>query len=113
MAYSESIKISAHPNLYNGKSGRELRIDYSLPTEGTNNETGIVVFVPGFGGNIDSKVYKKMRETFADQYNLVTMQCDYFGSRYMQLAENFSFKEPLNDLFSSGELTLLNEKKLQ
>lgn len=111
MAYSESIKISAHPNLYNGKSGRELRIDFSLPTEGTNTETGIVVFVPGFGGNIDSKVYKKMRETFADQYNLITMQCDYFGSKHMQDAENISFKESVNDLFSSSELTLLTENK--
>lgn len=112
MAHSESIKISAHPNLYNGKSGRELRIDFSLPTQGTNSETGIVVFVPGFGGNVDSKVYKKMRETFADQYNLITMQCDYFGNRFMQGAKNISIDQSkVKEILSSDEFALVADKK--
>jgi len=68
-----------------------LRIEYSIPQRGTNDDTGIVLLVPGFGGSIDSRVYKKMRETFADTYNLVTVQCDYFGHKFMQNANEITF----------------------
>lgn len=45
---------------------------------------GILLLIAGFGGNANSNVYKKMRRVFADEYNLVTVQCDYFGSEFMQ-----------------------------
>ncbi|WP_185807657.1 DUF2920 family protein [Lysinibacillus telephonicus] len=102
-----SIKIPAHYNLYNGKNNRELRIDYAIPESGTNEETGIFIFVPGFGGHIDSKVYKKMRDVFADKYNCVTLQCDYFGSKFMQEAEEFTLKgdfSMIRHLFTNNEL---------
>lgn len=91
MAYNQEIIIPAHPNIYNGNNERTYRIEYSIPQNGTDEQTGIVLFVPGFGGNIDSKVYKKMREAFADKYNLVTIQCDFFGSKFMQGDDGFSF----------------------
>lgn len=84
MAHKESIKIPAHHNIYNGFNERELRIDFSIPSKGTNEKTGIFIFSPGFGGHIDSNVYKKMRNDFADQLNMVTIQCNYFGSEFMQ-----------------------------
>lgn len=93
MAYNQHLEIPAHPNIYNGNNERTLKIEYSIPEKGTNDETGIVVFVPGFGGDINSKVYKKMREVFANQYNLITVQCDYFGSKFMQEAEKFNCSE--------------------
>lgn len=96
MAYNQNLIISAHPNIYNGNNERTYRIDYSIPQNGTTKDTGIALIVPGFGGNIDSKVYKKIRETFADTYNLVTVQCDYFGSKFMQSSESFSY--PINNL---------------
>lgn len=33
-----------------------------------------------------------MRNLFSDQYNLVTVQCDYFGWEFMQEAKNITFK---------------------
>lgn len=96
MAINESLNIPAHPNIYNGYNERDLRIDFSIPIAGTNEDTGVFVFVPGFGGHIDSNVYKKMRERFADKYNVVTVQCDYFGSRFMQSANSFTYH--LDDL---------------
>ena len=80
-----STSITAHPNIYVGAAGRELRIDFCTPDLGVNEQTGLLILVPGFGGNIDSHVYKKMREEFADQHNLVTIQCNYFGSSYMAI----------------------------
>lgn len=78
MAEQHSIHIPAHYNIYSGATGRELRVDFSIPSEGVNETTGLLLLVPGFGGNIDSKVYSKMRNVFADQFNLITIQCDYF-----------------------------------
>lgn len=85
MAYNYSINVPAHPNIYTGDNLRKYRIEYSVPNDGTDKDTGIIVLVPGFGANIDSNVYKKMRETFADTYNCVTIQCEYFGSKFMQV----------------------------
>lgn len=91
MAFLDTITIPAHHNIYNGYNERNLRIDFAIPDEGTNEDTGIFILVPGFGGHIDSKVYKKMRTQFANQYNVVTVQCDYFGSRFMQEASDINF----------------------
>ncbi|MEG0450239.1 MAG: DUF2920 family protein, partial [Lysinibacillus sp.] len=100
MAENHSIRIPAHHNIYNGFSNRELRIEFSIPEKATDENTGIAIFVPGFGGNIDSNVYKKMRETFADTYNLVTVQCDFFGSDFMQSASSFNLKGDIKELLS-------------
>ena len=43
----------------------------------------MLVIVPPYGANIDSHVYEKMRSKFCDEYNLVVMQCDYFGNKFM------------------------------
>lgn len=125
MAIIESINIPAHHTIYNNYRNRELRIDFAIPESGTNEKTGILIFVPGFGGNIESKVYKKMRKEFADKYNMVTVQCDYFGSKFMQSAERLhlsnqdSIKYLLNDeefqRFQNDKselLTILKEKEV-
>lgn len=106
MSEQHTLNIPAHPNIYTGQSERDLRIDFSVPDRGVNFETGILMLVPGFGANIESKVYKKMRNIFADKYNLVTIQCEYFGSAYMQTSENVGLKDPkvLNKFFSEKEL---------
>ncbi len=94
MSIQTSIHIKAHKNIYNQTTDRNLRIDYCVPDNGINKDTGLVIFVPGFGGNMDSNVYVKMRNKFADTYNLVTIQCDYFGSSYMQGVDNFTIAHP-------------------
>ncbi|WP_186580817.1 DUF2920 family protein [Aquibacillus kalidii] len=106
MAEQHSLHIPAHQNIYNGSCNRELRIEFSIPENGVNERTGLVIFVPGFGGDIDSNVYTKMRRQFADKYNLVTIQCDYFGSCYMQSTNKFSYKDPdlLNSILTVEEL---------
>ena len=108
MAHNQVIIIPAHPNIYNGNNERTYRIEYSIPQNGTNEQTGIVLFVPGFGGNIDSKVYKKMREEFADKYNLVTIQCDFFGSKFMQGNDGFSYSlDGLKKILSEDHYEIL------
>lgn len=83
MAKDYEINVDAHPNIYTNDS-RKLNIYFSIPEKSINKETGLLLFIPGFGGNANSNVYKKMRSLFADKYNVVTIQCDYFGCEFMQ-----------------------------
>ena len=86
MANVFSEEINAHKSIYS-KSGlmRRLNVKYSMPERGVNSETGVLVIVPGYGGNIDSNVYRHIREDFPDLYNCIVIQCAYFGSEYMQV----------------------------
>lgn len=111
MSEQHSINIPAHRNIYTGTSNRELRIDFCTPQNGVNESTGLLILVPGFGANIDSKVYTKMRAVLADEYNMVTIQCNYFGSSYMQSANQFSLKDPdiLQTILTLDELEEINK----
>lgn len=109
MSKNYEITINGHPSIYNNMSERKLKICFSEPDTGIHKDTGILVLIPGFGGNTNSNVYTKMRSYFADQYNLVTIQCDYFGLEFMQseileeTEENFNDMGPLQamDVISS------------
>jgi hypothetical protein len=113
MSEQNSFKIPAHHNIYLGTANRELRIDFSEPQNGVNAETGLLILVPGFGADIDSKVYTKMREVFADQYNMVTIQCNYFGSAFMQSANNVHIKDNiLQTIFTKEEIEKVKKDNL-
>lgn len=112
MAKDYEVLIDAHPNIYNG-ANRKLCIYFSEPENGVNDDTGLILFIPGFGGNAQSNVYKKMRRNFADQYNLVTIQCDYFGQEFMQeaneLRAGFTY-EDLSQIFTNKEMGKIYSK---
>lgn len=116
ISHTDTFSIPAHYNIYNGDSERMLRIDYAIPENGTNESTGIFIFVPGFGAHIDSKIYSKMRRQLADKYNVVTVQCEYFGSRYMQSTDEIVIPHNLgylknyvsNDIYKQVEENPMN-----
>lgn len=89
MAKEYNYEMYGHPSIYSSKE-RKLKVYFSEPDSGINKDTGILLLIAGFGGNANSNVYNKMRNTFADKYNLVTIQCDYFGWEFMQGANNIS-----------------------
>jgi len=93
MVTSHSFDVPAHQNIYNHSLGRKLKITFSLDENNMNDETGLLLLVPGFGASINSNVYKKMRDSFADEYNLVVIQCDYFGSEFMQDADKITINQ--------------------
>lgn len=83
MAKEYEFIMAGHPNIYN-REHRELKVYFSEPEHGVNEETGLLLLIAGYGGNANSNVYIKMRKQFADTYNLVCIQCDYFGYEFMQ-----------------------------
>lgn len=89
MAEHYEIQIPTHNSIYGDRSDREayereMNVYFSVPEKGAGSNTGLLLLIAGFGGHAQSNVYKKMRDQFADQYDLVVVQCDYFGWEYMQ-----------------------------
>ena len=63
MAKEYNFETYAHPSLYS-KNERKYNIYFSMPDNGINLDTGMLLLIAGFGGNANSNVYKKMRITF-------------------------------------------------
>lgn len=109
LAYVDSFSIPAHPSIYVERAKeRSLEIHYAIPDSGIDAQTKMIVFAAGFGGHSKSNVYQKMRAQFADRYNCVTLQCDYFGSIFMQGATQFEVTRQteyeMQKHFSKGDL---------
>lgn len=83
------LEINAHNSIYksnfseNNYQNRKMLVTLGIPENGTNPETGMLVLIPGYGGTIHSHVWRKMSAELSDEYNLIVMQCDYFGNRFM------------------------------
>lgn len=94
MAEEYQFSAEGHKSIYtDNPTERKYNIYFSTPSAGVNEDTGILLLIAGFGGHSNSNVYKKMRNQFADEYNLVTVQCDYFGYEFMQSITDFHLSE--------------------
>ena len=91
---------ASQPSLYD-PIGRKINYIFDIPSGGVNKDTGIMLFVCGYGASPQSNVFKKMRGLFADKYNMITVQCEYFGLEYMWNPKNLT--DYLMNYFMSGE----------
>lgn len=123
MSRDYEIQEYMHNSIYidnikrNPYSERKRKIFFSEPDTGVNEHTGILLLIAGFGANSNSNVYKKMREKLSDNYNLITIQCDYFGYEFMQNTINIDTSElsmeRLNKYFPKDEVKkIYNENNL-
>lgn len=94
--------------LENNYCNRKFKVLFNEPDMGINCETGILLLINGFGANVNSNVYKKMRDEFSDRYNLVTVQCEYFGSEFMDAS-----MDKINRIRVTGDEEGFKEKYLQ
>lgn len=83
MSKEYSIEVYGQPCILS-PANRHITVLFDEPDKGINKNTGILLFIAGYGGHSDANIYKKMRSQFCDEYNLVTIQCDYFGHEFMQ-----------------------------
>lgn len=124
MAENFNFDCKGHNSIYienyceNNYNNRKFNVCFSAPNHGVNSETGILLFIPGFYANTNSNIYKKMRQNFADKYNLVTIQCDYFGSEFMQDSVPLKLTQVSIDLLNKYDLfinggTIIDSDKLQ
>lgn len=111
MAKEYTIEIVGQPTRYSHET-RKFNMYFAEPETGANEETGILLFLAGYGGHAMSKVYQKMRRTFADQYNLITLQCDYLGTEFMQDDQHMPITEELiQKNFTQNDLQRILERK--
>lgn len=107
MANTYELEIEAQPSIYT-PAERSMLLCFAEPEDGVNEATGMLLIIAGYAGVVNSKIYSKMRKEFADNYNLVTVQCDYFGYEYMQNNHPVEVSlEELEDSLSDAELELL------
>lgn len=96
MAQIVSWKVRGHNNIYMSDKSkasygeRELEIEIGIPENGIDDRTCMIVLIPGYGGSMDSNIFRKMRHTFPELYNVVVVQCDYFGNKFMQQPTHLS-----------------------
>lgn len=114
MAKEYSISIQGHPNIYKFCQ-REFKLYFCEPENGINEKTGLILLIPGFGASSSSKVYKKQRSLFSDNYNMVTIQCDYFGNEFMQdEVDSVQYDidlDKLSEVFTKGEILQIYNKQ--
>ncbi|KRE97957.1 hypothetical protein ASG89_29070 [Paenibacillus sp. Soil766] len=87
MAVTHRFQMSAHPSIYE-YAERELKVSFSYPEHGTNEQTGILMLIPNYGQTSDSSMFLEARGRIADDMNMITIQCDYFGLEFMQGIQN-------------------------
>ena len=80
-------RVETQPSLYDPVK-RTVDYRFDIPEQGVNKDTGIMLFVGGYGATAQSNVFKKMRSLFSDKYNLITVQCNYFGHEYMWIPKD-------------------------
>lgn len=109
MAKKYELEIVGQPTWYSD-TPRTIKMYFSEPEQGLNEETGVLLLLAGYGGHAESRVYQKMRREFADSYNLVTVQCDYLGYRHMQGDHHMPVtEEVLKNSLSDAEYAKLLE----
>lgn len=107
-------KVKGHNNFYKQMFQEEKNIEryfnlYLYEPDEINEDTGILLLIAGFGGHSNSNIFKKMRKYFSIYFNLVVVQCDYFGYEFMQYEvkeesiNNFcdmSFLQAMDNIYS-------------
>lgn len=102
-------ELQAQPGIY-APAERTITMYFAEPDAGIHKDTGVLLLFANYGESAMSDKYIEMREQLADTYNLVTVQCDYFGYEYMQnnIEPNIT-PEVLASALSQAELTLLED----
>lgn len=113
MANEFSCKVEGQP-YWGCTNKREVDVYFALPDDEIINEKGtpgICFIAAGFGGEATASVYQKMRREFADKWNLVTIQCDFMGYRYMGKALQNEL-DAYNEIFQKKPETFLDFEKI-
>lgn len=113
MAKEYQIVIPAHPSIYSPLP-RELRVKFCEPEQEINSKTGLMLIISGFGDSADSDSSREFRNYAADKYNLVTIQCHYFGNEFMQNTQNININfNDLKNLISENDFIQLSAGQRQ
>jgi pimeloyl-ACP methyl ester carboxylesterase len=86
-----------HPDIELHVERAPLNYNVCLPAAGLDRETGLVIFLHGYGMDPSSDYARNLLAHLANTYNCVAATLDYFGSRLMTL--NLTALIPHPDFF--------------
>lgn len=100
----ETIKIisTPHPDIELGTERQELESYLTFPEGGINDETGVIMVIPGLGEYTEADYYKnELRPYLADKLNCIAVGVNYFGIfRNSQIQVSPSFIYNINRIYS-------------
>jgi len=110
MSITYKKQVDAYPSIYAPKP-RKMEIIYDEPENGINENTGMLLFIGGYGTNHDNYYFKKFRKNFANRDNLIVLQCKYFGyntmsnsTAHIAVTKNmYNYLAPKAELFMRGD----------
>jgi hypothetical protein len=111
MSKEYEITIQSHPSIYSSDhASRELKICFNEPSTGMNEDTGLLLLIPGFGEHMNDRINQEARTQLSDQHNVVTIQCEYFGQEFMQENNTTNYKvniDALQQVFTPEEFSMI------
>lgn len=84
-----------HPDLELGVPRQPLRYAVTRPDSGIDDDTGLILYIGGYGSAYDDAYTRNLRSHLANTYNCVTASVDYFGAECHQENERI----PAPDFF--------------
>jgi hypothetical protein len=109
MGQEHRTSIPAHANIYDD-SDRVMEISFTEPDGGITERTGLLLIIPGFGECGDLGTLHTMRNQLSNRYNMVVVQCLYFGSSFMGNISKPQFRVDMDILrtaFSDQEMNFV------
>lgn len=88
MSKHKNFRVKAHPSIYKPMN-RELELFVDYPDAGVNSDTGILLFIGGYGVIPEGTYFNKFRNYISEKHNCVVVQCNYFGFEQMPNSKEF------------------------
>lgn len=109
-----SLTLEPHPDIELGWKRNSLEAVLTLPSTGINEETGVILMIPGFDGFTDTNYFKdQMIPSVADKTNCIVVETKYFGIlRNNAIGLKSSFLYNLNRIYDTN-LTVDDFKGMQ
>ena len=103
MAKQYIMNVSGQ-SYFSTEAERTFPVVFTVPEQGPDENTGLCLLVAGFAGDIMANVYIKMRNQFAEDYNLIVIQCEYFGYEFMSKETADNLLNDLGNWFTAEEI---------
>ncbi len=83
--------LTPHPDVELGFERKPIEYFATFPDNGINNDTGLILVIPGWGDRADFEYQKdKLRPYLSNKYNCISVGVNYFGAKLHALAGNES-----------------------
>ncbi|MEN6350425.1 MAG: DUF2920 family protein [Syntrophomonas sp.] len=80
MAERKEIILEPHNDIELGRKREPLKVSMFIPSSGINNETGVILLIPGFNGFVDLSYFRDQFAPYtADNLNCIAVVAQYFG----------------------------------